>query len=802
MFDLDRKTLRPGRPGAAAPAGRLVTVLLTSVAYFMVTLDSLVVVTALPAIHRQLGGGVATLQWTVSAYTMAFGAGIITAAALGDRLGRRRVYTAGLLIFTLGSAACAVAPDAGALIACRAVQGIGAACIMPLGLTLLTSAFPPSRRGAVVGIWGGIAGLAVACGPLVGGSITQGLSWHWIFWVNVPIGIVAAAGARLRLAESRGPAAPLDVPALVLVSAGVGLLIWGIVEGGQSGWGSAQNIAGLILGSGLFAGFLLREVRTSTPMVPLTLFRSATFSAAGGAQFFMSAAIFSAAFLTSQFFQFALGDTPLATGLRFLPWTAAPLVVAPVAGALSDKLGSRALVVPGLVMQAAGFAWIVSLAGTSRGYADYVPALILAGVGISMALPSVTAAGLNAAPPRLLGKAAGTLNTLQQFGVVVGIAVVTAVFNSTGSLASPAEVTHGYRPAMTLAAGLSLLGAVAALGMRHARRSLAEATSSARTGADPGPDRPPGTADLDQLLPGGRHVIVLEVFQVLVLGILVLEVLVLQVFELDAVQFGEAVSRVGLAAGVGSGGPGEGIAGLLRAPGRQQRVRVGVEEPRGPRAQPAAGQFGHLQGHDGGLGKALIPADARLDDAELDLHGPAEFAGLRLAYQRQRPVQPAQGPLAVGHDRQVLVPAGHAPRGAQLSQGFGPPTGLVGGDAAGLPDHADPRREALGGLGVVVGPFRVFGQTGGHQVTGHAVGQVVRQAVQLSSCLRIELLGTDRVGDLRPGLVGRPGTASRRLVPPSPGASATRTWLAPVAPVLVPASGRSRGAVTAALARG
>jgi EmrB/QacA subfamily drug resistance transporter len=778
MFDLDRKALRPGRPVAAAPAGPLVTVLLTSVAYFMVTLDSLVVVTALPSIHRQFGGGVATLQWTVSAYTMAFGAGIITAAALGDRLGRRRVYTAGLLIFTLGSAACAVAPDAGALIACRAVQGIGAACIMPLGLTLLTSAFPPGRRGAVVGIWGGIAGLAVACGPLVGGAITQGLSWHWIFWVNVPIGIVAAAGARLRLTESHGPAAPLDIPALVLVSAGVGLLIWGIVEGGQSGWGSAQNIAGLILGSGLFAGFLLREVRTSTPMIPLGLFRTATFSAAGAAQFFMSAAIFSAAFLTSQFFQFGLGDTPLATGLRFLPWTAAPLIVAPVAGALSDKLGSRALVVPGLVLQAAGFAWIVWLAGGSRGYADYVPAFIVAGVGISMALPSVTAAGLNAVPPRLLGKAAGTLNTLQQFGVVVGIAVVTAVFNSTGSLASPAAVTHGYRPAMTLAAGLSVCGAVAALGMRHARGSLG------------------------QLLPGRRHVIVLEVVQVLVLEVLVVRVLVLEVLELDAVQLGEAVSRVGLAAGVGSGGPGEGIAGLLRTPGGQQRVRVGVEEPRGPRAQPAAGQLGHLQGHDGGLGKALIPADARLDDAQLDLHGPAEFAGLRLAHQRQRPVQPAQGPLAIGHDRQVIVPAGHAPRGAQLSQGFGPAPGLVGSDAAGLPDHADPRREALGGLSVAVGPFRVFGQTGGHQVTGHAVRQVVRQAVQLSSCLRIELLGADRVGDLRPGLVRRPGTASRRPVPPGPGASATRTWLAPVAPVFVPGSGRSRGAVTAALARG
>jgi len=473
MFDVDRetrpRTSRGRRP--AAPASRLVTVLLTSVAYFMVTLDALVVVTALPAIHRQLGGGVATLQWTVSAYTMAFGAGIITAAALGDRLGRRRVYVAGLVIFTLASAACALAPDAGVLIACRAVQGTGAACIMPLGLTLLTAAFPPGKRGAVVGIWGGIAGLAVACGPLVGGAITQGLSWHWIFWVNVPIGIAAAVGARLRLAESYGPAAPLDVPALVLVTAGVGLLIWGVVEGGQSGWGSARNLAGLILGTGFLLSFLLREARTAEPMIPLGLFRNATFSAAGGTQFLMSASIFSAAFLTSQFFQFALGDTPLETGLRFLPWTATPLVVAPVAGALSDKLGARALVVPGLMMQAAGFAWIVALAGRPADYTAYVLPFVLAGVGISMALPSVTAAGLNAAPPGLIGKAAGTLNTLQQFGAVAGIAVITAVFNATGSLADPASVTRGYRTALAVAAGLSVLGAAAALGIRRARSS-------------------------------------------------------------------------------------------------------------------------------------------------------------------------------------------------------------------------------------------------------------------------------------------------------------------------------------------
>jgi EmrB/QacA subfamily drug resistance transporter len=471
MADLNRAGIpRAGRPGPHTSGG-ILTVLLTSVAYFMVALDALVVVTALPSMHRGLGGGIGTLQWTVSAYTMTFGAGILTAAALGDRLGRRRVYVAGLVIFTAASAACALAPNAEILVACRAVQGLGAAIVMPLGLTLLTSQFSPERRGAVVGIWGGIAGLAVASGPLIGGAITQGLNWHWIFWVNVPVGMVAAIGARLRLGESRGPSARLDVLALVLVSAGVGLLIGGLVQGGQAGWGSTQNLAGLILGTALIAGFVVREARAAEPMIPLGLFRGTSFSAAVITQFLMAAAIFSAAFLISQFFQFALGDSPLGTGLRFLPWTATPLLIAPIAGAASDKIGARTLIVPGLLMQGAGFAWIVWLAGHSAGYGSYVIPFIIAGTGISMALPCVTAAGLNAVSPALLGKAAGTLNTMQQFGAVFGIAIVTAVFNSKGSLAGPAAVTSGYRPALAVAASLSVLGALAAFGIRRTARA-------------------------------------------------------------------------------------------------------------------------------------------------------------------------------------------------------------------------------------------------------------------------------------------------------------------------------------------
>jgi len=482
----DGMVTKAADPSVTGSPSRVLTVLLTSVAYFMVTLDALVVVTALPSIHRDLGGGVGTLQWTVSAYTIAFGAGILTAAALGDRLGRRRMYVIGLTLFTVASAACALAPTADALIACRAVQGMGAAIVMPLGLTLLTAAFPSERRGAAVGIWGGIAGLAVACGPLVGGALTQELDWHWIFWVNVPIGIAAAIGARSHLEESFGPWVRLDIPALVLVTGGIGVLIWGLVQGGQAGWGSTNNVVGLILGMAMILGFIIRESRTAEPMIPLGLFRRSTFSAAVVTQLLMSASIFSAAFLTSQFFQFALGDSPLGTGIRFLPWTATPLIVAPIAGALSDKIGARALIVPGLFMQGIGFAWIVWLAGTTSGYGSYVLSFVIAGTGISMALPCVTAAGLNAVPPALLGKAAGTLNTLQQFGAVVGVAIVTAVFNSKGNLTNPAAVTSGYRPALAVAAGLSVLGACVAVGIR--RTTLLGADRSGRLIEIPRPD--------------------------------------------------------------------------------------------------------------------------------------------------------------------------------------------------------------------------------------------------------------------------------------------------------------------------
>jgi EmrB/QacA subfamily drug resistance transporter len=474
------------RPAAAPTARPALTVTLTAVAFFMVVLDGLVVVTALPSIHRSLGGDLGTLQWTVSAYSITSGAGIITAAALGDRLGRRRVYVAGLAIFTAGSALCALAPSAGLLIGARVVQGLGAAIIIPLSLTILTAAFPPERRGAITGIWGGISGLGVAAGPLIGGAVTQGLSWHWIFWVNVPVGLAAVIGARARLLETYGPRVRLDLVGLLLVTAGTAALIWGLVEGPQDGWTSAPILATLAGGVAAIGGFLAWEARVDEPMIPLGLFRTTGFSAAVTASFLLGAAIFAAAFLTSQFFQLVFHDSPLATGLRFLPWTAAPLVIAPVAGAISDRIGARALVVPGMLMQAGGFAWIVALAGTGIGYLGYLPALLIAGIGVAMALPVLPAAALNALPPASLGKASAVFNTLRLFGWAVGIATVTAVFNANGSLANPAAVTAGYRPALATAAVFSVLAATVALAI-SGKPAAAEIASSAPSQPRTGP---------------------------------------------------------------------------------------------------------------------------------------------------------------------------------------------------------------------------------------------------------------------------------------------------------------------------
>ncbi|MBV8084088.1 MAG: DHA2 family efflux MFS transporter permease subunit [Chloroflexi bacterium] len=449
------------------------TLVLTSLAFFMVSLDALVVITALPAIQRDLSASLSTLQWTVNAYTLAYAAGIASAAALGDRFGRRRLFALGLGLFALTSAACAVAPGAELLIAARVLQGLGAAIIMPLSLTILTSAFPPERRGAMVGLWGGIAGLAVAIGPLVGGALTQGLNWHWIFWLNVPIGLISALLATRLVAESYGSRARLDFPGALLVSAGAVGTVLGLVRASTLGWGSPTTAITLSLGLVAMAGFVVREQRAPEPMLPLHLFASATFSAANLTGFFMSGSLFAAAFLVAQYMQLALGYSPLESGLRVLPWTAAPLIVAPLAGALSDRVGRRPIIAAGLALQAAGFSAFALLAGTGTSYWLAILPLAIAGVGVSMALPVVPATVLSAVASPDMGKAAAVNSTLQRFGAAFGVAVASAVFAANGSLAGATAFTAGFRPALLIIAGLSAAGVVSALMVGSGMRPVA-----------------------------------------------------------------------------------------------------------------------------------------------------------------------------------------------------------------------------------------------------------------------------------------------------------------------------------------
>jgi len=458
---------------------------LTSIAYFVVVLDSLVVVTALPRMQQDLHAGLAALQWTVNSYGIAFAAGIITAAALGDRFGRRRVFTLGLALFTLSSATCALAPDAAALIVARTVQGLGAAVVLPLSLTILTTAFPPQRRGMIVGIYGGLAGLAVAAGPLVGGAVTESLNWHWIFWLNVPIGLLAVTlGTRL-LPESHGTPQRLDLPGVALVTGGVVALVWALVRANNIGWSSTQTVGTLLAGCALLLAFVRWQRRAHAPLVPVGLFRSRAFAVGTVTTFFMSGATFAAAFLITQEFQFARGYSPISAGLRLLPFFATPMVISPLAGAISDKIGRRPIMVTGLAMQALGFAWVAGRGSLSTSWVELVIALLVAGVGISMALPTVPTAVLNAVPTTQLGKASGINYMAQRLGTVFAIAIGTAVFSANGHLGDPAAVTAGFRPALWSTVAFAALAAAMALAIpAQAHRTTAPPPANRTDPAD------------------------------------------------------------------------------------------------------------------------------------------------------------------------------------------------------------------------------------------------------------------------------------------------------------------------------
>jgi EmrB/QacA subfamily drug resistance transporter len=452
---------------------------LTSAASLMVSLDIQVVATALPVLRVHLHASLAALEWTVNAYTLSFAVLLLTGAALGERLGRRRMLAAGIGLFTAASAACALAPDAGALVAARAVQGAGAALMLPLALALLSAAFPPQRRAWALGIFSSVTGIAVLAGPVVGGAVTQGLAWPWIFWLNVPIGLIMIplVLAKIQTEGTERARTSLDPVGLLLATGGALGIVWALIRAGSLGWASLEIVATLVAGLVLAVAFVTWELRAAHPMVPLRLLRSRSIAAGNAAAFCVFAVLLALVFFMAQYLETGLGYGPLGAGLRLLPGWATLTVIAPFSGALISRVGERPLVAGGLTVVAGGLTWIALIARTGLPYWHLMPPLLVAGCGASVAIPATMSAVMTSVPPAAIGQASGVLNTLRQLGGVFGVAICAAVFAARGGYASPATFTAGFGPAMGTCAGLALLGAAAGLAIPS--RKVTPATPSA-----------------------------------------------------------------------------------------------------------------------------------------------------------------------------------------------------------------------------------------------------------------------------------------------------------------------------------
>jgi EmrB/QacA subfamily drug resistance transporter len=451
------------------------TLLIVSVGLFMVVLDNLVVNVALPSIHRDLGGSIQTLEWTVSAYVLAYAVFLLTGAALGDRFGRKRMFTAGIALFTLSSAAAALAPTSGTLIAARALQGLGAAIVTPLTLTLIADAFPPQRRGVAIGVWSGISGIAVALGPLVGGAVTQAASWHWIFWINVPIGLALVPLSMARLAESHGPSRHLDLRGLALASGGLFGIVFGLVRSQSQGWTDPQILVALGVGALLVIAFIVNELRTREPMLPMRFFARRSFAVTNTVSLAMYFGMFGSIFFLSQFLQNVLHNTPLQAGVKLLVWTGASMVVSPLAGFFSERYGARTFMAAGLGLQAVALGWLATMAGVHQTYTSMIVPFVLAGAGMSLVFAPSANAVLSSVRAEQAGQASGATNAIRELGGVLGIAVLSTVFSSHGSYLSPEQFVSGLKPAMWVGVAVLAAGGLIAAALPFSSRAEAAA---------------------------------------------------------------------------------------------------------------------------------------------------------------------------------------------------------------------------------------------------------------------------------------------------------------------------------------
>lgn len=437
---------------------------LTAAAALIVALDQLVVSTAITTIRDDLNASMESLEWTVNAFSLSFASLMIPCAEIGDRIGRKRTYLTGLVLFGVASAACALAPTIGLLVMARVIQGAGAALISPAALALLTAATPPAKRGSVMGIYAAVTGLAVVGGPLIGGLVTEGLAWQWIFWINVPIIALVTPLAATKLNEtSAGHRLRPDLLGLVLVTASMLGITWALVRSGPSGWGSSEVLGTLSAGAALLCAFVTWELHTTNPMLPMRLFANREFSAGNASTLLLTASLFSTVFFLAQYLQIGLGNGPVGSGLRYLPWTVLIFFIAPIAGRLQDRIGPRVLISTGLAVQGAGMLWIAANAHDRHGYAASIAPLVISGIGTSLAMPAQQSVVMASVAPKQMGKAAGTFSTLRQLGGALGIAVLAAVFAAHGDTTSPNAFSDGFSAAMVAAALMAFLGAVAGL---------------------------------------------------------------------------------------------------------------------------------------------------------------------------------------------------------------------------------------------------------------------------------------------------------------------------------------------------
>ena len=466
--------------GRTGSRGALWALLAASLPMFMGSLDNLVVTTALATIAADFRTTQAELQWVVNGYTLPFAGALLAGAVLGDRIGRRRVFLWGIALFTVSSAFCAMAGSVGLLVAARVVQGAGAGLILPVSLTLAVAAVSRKQRNLAVGVWGAVNGIGIAVGPLAGGLVTEGLNWSWIFWINVPVGLVAIPLVLWAIGESKGDDRELNVAGLVLVVGAVVLAVWGIVQAADHGWGQAGTIVPLVVAAALFAGYVANEVRAAEPLIPLRLYRQPAFMLSNGIAFTMYFGVFGSIFFLAQFLQGPMGYSPFEAGLRTLPWTAAPMVVVPITSALIDRVGGGVLQAIGSLLQAAALGWIAVIADPGLTYAGILGPMILAGVGMGMVFAANPATVIGSVRDADHNKASGVNNTVREFGGALGIAVLTTVFTHafnqhgvTGPQDAADAFVAGLQPALWL--GLVVVGAGGLLGLLIRRDAVAPA---------------------------------------------------------------------------------------------------------------------------------------------------------------------------------------------------------------------------------------------------------------------------------------------------------------------------------------